>query len=54
MNDQAKTIIKTEMTTEDRKVILALRRITSGGHDAEVRLKRDGSLAIYEIRRHRE
>ena len=39
---------------EDRKTIRAIRKITRRGRDAEVRCRRDGSLAVYEVKRNIE
>lgn len=35
----------------DKQLATAIREIIDRGHNAEVRKKSDGSLAVYEIRR---
>ena len=36
---------------EDLEMLNVIRKITSKGNDAEVRRKRDGTFAVYEIKR---
>ena len=36
---------------EDLEMLNVIRKITSKGNDAEVRKKRDGTFAVYEIKR---
>ena len=36
---------------DDIQVLNTIREITGRGNDAEVRKKRDGTLAVYEIKR---
>lgn len=35
----------------DITVLAKIKRITSNGNDAEVRRKKDGSLAVYEVKK---
>lgn len=54
-----KTTTKAEMAQSqwtvfddtDRKLIRRIKRITSCGNDAEIRRKKDGSLAVYEVKK---
>ena len=36
---------------EDTAVLAAIRKITSKGNDAEVKMKPDGKLRVYEVKR---
>ena len=37
------------MSPDDIKLLNLIKKITDAGKDAEVRKKKDGSLAVYEI-----
>lgn len=41
----------TSLADEDTAVLAAIRQITSKGNDAEVKLKPDGKLRVYEVKR---
>ena len=38
-------------TQEDVEIIQKIKTITARGNDVEIRMKRDGKLAIYEIKK---
>jgi len=38
--------------TEDVEVMTKIKAITARGNDAEVRRKKDGKYAVYEIKKH--
>ena len=38
-------------TKEDVEIIQKIKTITARGNDVEIRMKRDGKLAIYEIKK---
>ena len=40
-----------DITIEDAELIKKIKTITARGNDVEIRQKRDGKLAIYEIRK---
>ena len=42
---------KGDITIEDAELIKKIRAITARGNDVEIRQKRDGKLAIYEIKK---
>lgn len=42
---------KAPLADEDTAVLAAIRKITSKGNDAEVKLKPDGKLRVYEVKR---
>ena len=46
-----KTQVPVALMDEDTAVLAAIRKITSKGNDAEVKLKPDGKLRVYEIKR---
>lgn len=39
------------ISENDRKLVDKIKKITSRGNDAEVRRKKDGSLAVYEVKK---
>ena len=43
--------IKGDFTIEDAELLKKIRAITARGNDVEIRQKRDGNLAVYEIRK---
>lgn len=43
--------ITSSVSTEDAELIKKIKAITARGNDVEIRQKRDGKLAIYEIRK---
>ena len=40
------------MTREDERIIEAIRRIVNSGNNAEVRKNKDGSLKVFEVKKH--
>lgn len=61
-NEKSTVIIKSEIeqvfekravNMEDKKVLEAIKKIVlSNGNNAEVRKKSDGSLVVYEVKKH--
>ena len=45
------TVGSAALADEDTAVLAAIRKITSKGNDAEVKLKPDGKLRVYEVKR---
>ncbi|MDD5969414.1 MAG: hypothetical protein PUC17_08090 [Anaerostipes sp.] len=40
------------MTIEDKKILELIRGILNKGNDVEIRKNRDGSLKVFELKRH--